>query len=217
MSNQEVWWRPGGRSPFALDPTKPRLPQIASAVGQASIIFGGPVIGLVTIKYYPFLIENRTLYIGGLTSILVWFLASFAIFGNESFPRGMPQLLKLQFRAGFGLCMTFLLLGLFGIANGYETPLISRNVAVVAKHTTRQSDPANRTYYVAVRPWPSSRIVVELGASRRVYDQLRVPLSKINTPQEDLDAMSDAGRVRLVLGEGRLGVEWLNSIELVER
>ena len=35
MSNvQEVWWRPGGRSPFALDPTKPRLPQIGAMVGQ---------------------------------------------------------------------------------------------------------------------------------------------------------------------------------------
>jgi hypothetical protein len=45
MSNvQEVWWRPGGRSPFALDPTKPRLPQIGSMVGQFVIILGGPAI-----------------------------------------------------------------------------------------------------------------------------------------------------------------------------
>lgn len=79
MSNvQEVWWRPGGRSPFALDPTKPRLPQIASAIGQTLIIFGGPIIGLVAINHYPFLIENRTIYIGGLVSIVFWFLASFA-------------------------------------------------------------------------------------------------------------------------------------------
>jgi hypothetical protein len=218
MSNaQEVWWRPQGRSPFALDPNKPRLPQIASAISQVSIIFGGPAVGLVTIKYYPFLIEDRTLYIGGLASIVFWFLASFAMFGSESFPRGMPQLLKLQFRAGFGLCMTGLLLGLFGIANGYDTPLISRNVAVVAKHTTRERGPANRTYYVAVRAWPSSHAVVELGASRGVYDQLPVPFTEIDTPQEALDAMPDAGQVRLIVGEGRLGLEWLKSIELVER
>ena len=68
-------------------------------VGQASIIFGGATIGLVAIKHYPFLIEDRTLYIGGLASIVFWFLASFALLGSESFPRGMPQLLKLQFRA----------------------------------------------------------------------------------------------------------------------
>jgi hypothetical protein len=46
---QEVWWRPGGRSPFALDPNKPFWPQIGSAIGQALIIFGGPAIGLLTI------------------------------------------------------------------------------------------------------------------------------------------------------------------------
>jgi len=218
MSNvQEVWWRPGGRSPFALDPTKPRLPQIGSMVGQFLIIFGGPAIGLITIKYYPFLIEDRTIYIGGVASILFWFLASFAMFGSESFPRGMPQFLRLQFRAGFGLCITGLLLGLFGIANGYDMPLISRDVAVVAKHTTRHSDPARRTYYVAMRAWPPSRTVVELGAPRDVYDRLSVPLVAIDTPQADLDAMPDAGHVRLVLGEGRLGLEWLKSIELVER
>jgi hypothetical protein len=101
------------------------------------------------------------------------------MFGSESFPRGMPQFLKLQFRAGFGLCMTGLLLGLFGIANGYDTPLISRDVAVVAKHTTRHSDPARRTYYVAMRAWPPSRTVVELGAPREVYDRLSVPLVAI--------------------------------------
>ena len=90
-------------------------------------------------------------------------------------------------------------------------------MAVVAKHTTRHSDPARRTYYVAMRAWPPSRTVVELGAPRDVYDRLSVPLVAIDTPQADLDAMPDAGHVRLVLGEGRLGLEWLKSIELVER
>ena len=206
-----------GTEPFALDPTKPRLPQIGSMVGQLLIIFGGPAVGLVTIKYYPFLIEDRTLYIGGLASIVFWFLASFAMFGSESFPRGMPQFLKLQFRAGFGLCMSFLLLGLFGIANGYDTPLISRDVAVAAKHTTRHSDPAKRTYYVAMRAWPPSRTVVEVGAPREVYDRLSVPLIAIGTPQADLDAMPDSGFVRLIVGEGRLGLQWFKGIEVVAR
>jgi hypothetical protein len=129
MSNSEqVWWRPGGRSPFALDPAEPRLPQIVSAIGQSLIIFGGPLIGLLAINHYPFLIMDRTIYIGGLASIVFWFLASFAIYGDKDFPRGMPQFLKLQFRAGYGLCMTFLLLGVFGIANGYGVPTISRDV-----------------------------------------------------------------------------------------
>jgi hypothetical protein len=215
MSNSEqVWWRPGGRSPFALDPGKPFWPQIISIVWQSLIIFGGPVIGLVTINYYPFLIQDRTLYIGGLSSIVFWFVASFVLYGKDDFPRGMPQFLILQFRAGYGLAMSFLLLGIAGIANGYNTPVIARDVAVVAKHATRHSNPARRTYYVAMRAWPSSRTVVELGAPRDVYDRLRVPLTAIDTPQEELDAMADSGSVRLILGEGRLGLEWLKGIEL---
>lgn len=215
MSNvQEVWWRPGGRSPFALDPTKPRLPQIATAIVMALIIFGGPLIGLVAINHYPFLIEDRTIYVGGLASVAFWFLASFALFGRSFFPRGMPEILKPQFRAGFGLCMTGLMLGLFGIANGYNTPLIGRDAAVVAKHTTRHKDPANRTYYVAVRAWPSSREVVELGVPRNLYDRLDVPLTAIGTPQDELDAMPDRAYVRLILGHGRLGLEWFKGMEL---
>jgi len=113
--------------------------------------------------------------------------------------------------------MTGLMLGLFGIANGYDTPLISRDVAVVAKHTTRHSDPANRTYYVAMRAWPPSRTIVELGAPREVYDRLSIPLTAIGTPQADLDAMPDSGFVRLIVGEGRLGLEWFKAIEFIER
>jgi hypothetical protein len=213
-STQEVWWRPGGRSPFALDPTKPSWPQIRSAIGQCLIIFGGPLIGLLAIKHYPFLIMDRTIYIGGAAGIVFWFLASFAIYGDKDFPRGMPQLLKLQFRAGYGLCMTFLLLGLFGITNGYDTPTISRDVAVVAKHPTRRSDPARRTYYVAMRAWPPLPTVVELGAPRQVYERLAVPRTAIDTPQEQLEAMPDRDSVRLIVGEGRFGVEWFKGIEL---
>jgi hypothetical protein len=32
--------------------------------------------------------------------------------------------------------------------------------------------------------------------------------------QRTLDAMADAGKVRLVLGEGRFGWEWLKRIDL---
>jgi hypothetical protein len=212
-STDQVWWRPGGRSPFALDPHKPFWPQIGSAIGQSLIIFGGPAIGLVAINHYPFLIADRTIYVGGGTGIVFWFLASFAMFGSKSFPRGMPQFLRLQFRAGFALCMTFLLVGVFGIANGYDTPLISRDVAVVAKHPTRQSDPANRTYYVAIRAWSPLRTVVELSTRREVYDRLAVPVTAIDTPEAELEAMSDRAFVRLIVGQGRLGLEWLKGIE----
>ena len=211
---QNVWWRPGGRSPFSFDPAQPRGPQILAAVWQSAIIFGGPLLGLVTINSYPFLIEDRTLYIAGLLSIAFWFCASFVVPQLNDFPPGMPQSAKLAFRAGFGLCMTGLLLGIFGIANGYDTLVTTREVPVVAKHQTLERDPSRRTNYVAVRAWPNSRDVVELGAPIEVYDQLNVPLTTIHTPQTALNEMSDAGSVRLTIGKGRLGWEWLKGIAL---
>lgn len=211
---QGVWGRPGLRNLFGLDPSRPLWPQILSIIGQSAIIFGGPSIALVTINYYPFLIQDRTLYIGGLASIGFWFLASFAISGNKDFPRGMPGVLKLQFRAGYSLCMTGLLLGLGGIANGYNTPLVSRDAAVVSKRPTLQRDPSRRTYYVAVRAWPDSRAVVELGAPREVYENMNVPITSKDTPQTVLDAMPDAGHVWLILGKGRFGLDWLKRIDL---
>jgi hypothetical protein len=143
-NTQQVWWRPGGRSPFALDPAKPRLPQIVSAIGQSLIIFGGPLIGLLAINRYPFLIMDRTIYIGGLASIVFWFLASFVIYGNDDFPRGMPQQLKLVFRAGYGLCMSFLLLGIFGIANVWHgDEQQGRGGRRQAHHAPKRSDPSH--------------------------------------------------------------------------
>jgi hypothetical protein len=182
MDAQQVWWRPEGRSPFALDPTKPAAPQILSALWQFGIIFGGPLLGLFAINHYPFLIENRALYIGGLISIAFWFFASFVIPHWSDFPRGTPATAKLLFRLGLGLCMTGLILGVVGIANGYETPLVSRKVPVVAKHETREHDASRRIAYVAVRAWPGSPSVVELNAPREVYDQLDVPVTAIGTP-----------------------------------
>ncbi len=71
------WWRPEGRNPFDFDPTQPLGPQIFAAVWQLGVIFGGPLLGLVTINKYTFLIEGRTLYVVGLSSIAFWFGASF--------------------------------------------------------------------------------------------------------------------------------------------
>jgi hypothetical protein len=214
---QQLWWDSRVqrlRSLFGLDPSKPRLPQILSLIWQFGIIFGGPLLGLVTISHYPFLIQDRTLYILGLGSIVFWFLASFVIPHWSDFPRGTPLITKLQFRAGLGLCMTGLVLGVFGIANGYGTQLVSRDVSVVAKRQTLEHDASRRTYYLAIRAWPDSRTVVELGAPRTVYDQLDVPLAALDTPQQVLDAMPDAGSVKLTVGKGRFGLDWLKQIDL---
>jgi hypothetical protein len=54
-------------------------------------------------------------------------------------------------------------------------------------------------------------------ASREVYGQLAVPRTDLDTSECDLEAMPDSGVVRLIVGEGRLGLEWLKSIKLPER
>src|ERR1700674_612663 len=133
---KQVWGRRKGRNPFSLGRSKPRRRQIISLVGHCTVIFGGPLLGLVMIKYYPFLIQSSSLYIGGLASIVFCFLASFAFFHGNDFPRGTPGLARFLFRAGWGLGMAGLLLGLGGIGNGYDTPLVSRKAAVVLKNPT---------------------------------------------------------------------------------
>jgi len=198
---------------LGFDPNKPMGPQVASAAGQLGFIFGGPLVALVTINNYPFLIQDRTLYVGGLSSIALFSLATFALFGAESLPKWLSTANALMFRAGLGLAMTGWLLGIGGIANGAGTPLFSREVPVVGKRQTLQHDPSRRAYYLAVRAWPRSSAVVELDAPRTVYDRIDVPVTDMHTPQSDLEAMPDVGKVRLVLGKGRLGLDWLKQIE----
>jgi len=55
---------------------------------------------------------------------------------------------------------------------------------------------------------------VELNAPREVYDRLIVPLIAIDMPQQELEAMPDSGYVRLTIGKGRFGLEWLKQIDL---
>ena len=212
MSMYGAW----ARHPFALDPNKPAAPQIAWAVAQVAYILTGPILGLVTINRYPPLVMDNTIYGVGLGGIAVAFLLSFPLIPDRKLPRGMPLAQKLAFRAGWGLCTTFWLLGVGGIANGYGTPVRDRDVPAVAKHETRERDPARRTHYVSIRAWPGERRIVDLDAPADVYAALEVPVTAIDTPQAELQAMPDAARVRLSVGEGRLGLPWLKGVGLAE-
>jgi hypothetical protein len=197
---------------LGIDPDKPLGPQIASAVGQIAFILGGPAIGLVTIRHYPFLIRDRTIYIGGLMGIALFAVASVAVVKTSSLPAGLPTPMRYMFRLSLGLAATFWLLGISGIINGYGMPVMNRRVMVVGKRQTRQRDPSRRAYYLAVRAWPPSPTVVELDGPVAVYEQADVPVIDVNTPQSRLDAMPDTGTVSLAVGQGRLGLEWMSGI-----
>jgi hypothetical protein len=188
------------------------MQRVVHAIFQLAVLFGGPALGIVAIDHYPFLVSDRTLYVIGISCGLLFFLLTFPLFRRDDFLRKLPIVLRAAFRVGWGVASTFFLIGVVGIANGYGTPSDARRVAVVAKRETLQQDPARRAYYLAVRPWPGARTVVELEASKSTYDRLSVPLDVVDSPQKALSAMPDAGEVILIVGKGRLGLEWLKGI-----
>jgi hypothetical protein len=59
----QVWWRPGGRSPFALDPAKPCGPQIASALGQAGLM---RVFALICLPRFKLFEKTALVWVRGL-------------------------------------------------------------------------------------------------------------------------------------------------------
>ena len=200
------------RRGFGLDPTKPKAVRVVSIILQCVVLIGGPLLGMATINYYPFLIPVQTLCIGGIGSAFLSFLLSFMTFRRSSDLFAFPLVMRFAFRFGWSICLTFLVWGLIGVANGFGTPLESIRVPVVAKRETLQRDPARRTYYLALRPWRNSHNVAELPGPRATYDQLRVPVDEVGTPQKVLDEMPDTGQVDLIVGRGRFGLGWLKSI-----
>jgi len=203
------------RSGFGIDPTKPKARQVTSIVYQLAPILVGPVLILVLTRCYPFLITDGSAYRGAIVSVCLFFLLSFIVFRRDPSLLKFPLIMRTVFRFGWGLGSAALVWGFVGIVNGLGTPLETRRVPVVAKHQTLQRDPANRTYYLAVRPWHSSRTVVELPGPRETYEALPVPIDAIDTPQKVLDDMLDKGQVDIIIGRGRFGLDWLKGIEPV--
>jgi len=214
VANEYPWWVPGGRSPFSFDPDQLLRPQILSAAAHASVIFGGPVVGLIGISHFPALVTDDTIYRVGIGSILVLFLASFVLIPARSLPKGIPLGLALLFRAGWGLAATFLWVGVALISNGYDTPSITRDVAVVGKTESFGRDPARGQYRLWVRAWPPSRFVIGVDTTRQVSEGARVPLVEVDTPEATLLVMRDAGIAGLTVGRGRLGLDWVQKIEM---
>jgi len=194
---------------FGIDPREPRAWQIAKVVGPFFLIGVGPALALLALRHYPFLVQDRTIYIGGLASLLACALATV---GVVRVPAGVPVWLRLQIRLGLGLLGTIWLLGTLAIVNGYAMRVTHRVVPVVGKRQSLERDPTRRSYYLAVRPWPAVPSVVELDAPASVWEQIDVPVVDRRSTQASLDSMSDRETVSLAVGRGRLGLEWLSGI-----
>jgi hypothetical protein len=115
-------------------------------------------------------------------------------------------------RAGWALALSFLVLGVFGIGNGLGTPVQSRLVDCVGKRMSRERDPDRRQYVLQLRAWSDSSAVTEVDVPRSLYESMNVPLVEVDTPPQALAALPARARVRLSVGKGRLGVEWIKGV-----
>lgn len=193
---------------FGIDPSQPLALQIAKVLAPFGFL-GGAAVALLALRHYPFLVRDRTIYVGGLTSILACGLVSVAL---VSTPAEMPVWMRLHVRVGLGLLGAIWLVGTSAFINGYDMQVTHRPVPVVGKRQSRQRDPARRSYYLAVRPWPAISSVVELDAPFSVWDQIDVPVVDYGAAQASLDSMADRETVSLAVGRGRLGLDWLSGI-----
>src|SRR5205085_8190295 len=158
-------------------------------------IFGGPLLMLLAIDRYRFL-DGRTF-----TAAVVLYAVSiplfFAIVPDRVFPTRTPLFARVMARAGWALCSCAMVIGALGLVNGLGTRLETRDVLCVAKRVTRQRDEHLRTHYLQELAWPGSKRSEEVPAPRRVYD-----------------ATAPGSKVRLIIGKGRLGLEWLAGVDL---
>jgi hypothetical protein len=195
-----------------LDPGKPRGPQIATLAAEMFGLLGGPIFGLIGMVRYPILIPDRVLVLGSLASIVLWFAVSFFFVRGASLPNDMPSSARLMMRFGVAICATGWAVGLIDIANGYATPVITKDAAVAYKRASRDSNPDRRGYYFGARLWSSPRDIVEITVPRDLFNRLDVPNTDLERSHPAFYAMPNRGSVQLAVGQGRFGIEWLHGV-----
>src|ERR1700736_2316391 len=87
--------------------------------------------GMVTIKYFPPLVTGDTFLRGAVALLAISFAGMFLLVRKTVFPPSVPVTARILARAGWALALSFLVLGVFGMANGLATPAQSRLVDCV--------------------------------------------------------------------------------------
>jgi hypothetical protein len=195
-----------------FDPSKPRGGQIACLAAEMFAIVGGPIFGLIGMVRYPILIPDRVLVLGALASIALWFAVSFLFLRSKYFPDDMPRSARLMMRFGIAICATGWAIGFIDVANGYATPVVTRDAAVAYKRASRDSNPGRRDYYFGARLWASPRDIVEITVPRDLFNRLDVPNTDLEGSHPAFYAMPNRGYVELMVGQGRFGIEWLHGV-----
>jgi hypothetical protein len=158
----------------------------------AAWFFGSLLLAMYAIRRYA-LLDNR-IYLVLLIALPVFFAASFLVPQLKQLNR-FPIWMNVSGRLG-GFCIpavamvwAFVLLLNCWPHQKEETKVLP----CLGKRATHQRQPS---YYIRVRPWDYTMREVDLPVSKETY---------VNVPEGKL--------VRVVVGEGRLGLEWVRSVE----
>lgn len=198
---------------FHFDPNKPRWLQVVWLLTQIFGLLGGLALTVVSMFMYPMLLTGSGYAVMYLGPAVVGLLVSFLLIPRAWFPAGMSGPVRFQIRLGIGLFGAAWFIGIFGIVNGYGTSSVVLDEPMVYRRTSTPSDPRHMSYYVGTRVWPSSRDVYEIIVRRPLYDSLDLPVTtRWHIPRQQLYAMPDDGLLRLSVGRGRLGVDWLQGV-----
>jgi hypothetical protein len=155
--------------------------------------FGSILLAMYEIRRYP-LLDDRV-YIVLLVALPVFFAASFLVPQLKQLNR-FPMWMNVSGRlGGFAIPAVVMVWALILIANCW--PHQNEEIKVltcVEKRITRQRQPS---YYIRVRPWNYTGREADLHVPKEMYAKI-----------------SNGSLVRVVIGKGKLGLEWVRSVEL---
>jgi hypothetical protein len=198
---------------FSFDTSKPRWVQVLTCGAQIFGLIGGLVFELVSMLAYPMLLTGWGYMIVYLAPIAAGAVVMMFLTPRSWCPATMSPAVRVQFRLGMGLCVSAWFVGAFGIANGYGTAVVTQDAPMVYRRTSTPRDPQHMSFYVGARVWPASRNVYEVMVPQQLYAALDVPVvTQSHVPRHELDAMPDRGLLRLRVGQGRFGINWLRGV-----
>lgn len=213
MATSTVPQRQRDNRKFSFDTSKPRWVQVVTCSAQILGLVGGLVVELVSMIKYPMLLTGWGYAVAYLAPIAVGSVVMLFMTPRSWYPANMSPPARLQFSLGIGLFVSAWFVGAFGIANGYATSLVTQDVPMVYRRTSTPSDPEQMSFYVGARVWPSSRDVYEITVPHKLYATLDAPvITQWHVPAQQLNAMPNHGLLRLSVGKGRFGVDWLHGV-----
>jgi hypothetical protein len=163
---------------------------------QVGGLLGGVVLGLAAVERYPFL-DPRTF------TTLVWalpivFAVSFIVIRADRFPPNTPPWARVMFRLGATIWFCGASVGIIGLANGIRSPVELRDVPCISKRRSGEDHQIKRAYYLTLQPWPGSAAFAEVRVRPVVWAAVRA-----------------GSPVRLAVGRGHLGLEWISDVSAI--